>query len=425
MNEQFLSYLWKYRQINAGLRTEAGDLLTILHPGDQNRDSGPDFFNARLRIGNTIWAGNVEIHVRASDWYRHGHQTDPAYDNTILHVVYEHDVTVSNQNGEEIPTLVLHEQYPEKIFEQYQLMMDNMQWIPCYNQLKDHHDVKFGLWAPSLAVERLINKSVGIRGLWESCGHDWEEALYRHLAMSFGFRINGLPFEMLAKSIPLKIVRQHCTSLFQTEALFFGQAGMLNADLQDDYPQSLWHEYRFLADKYQLKPLHESNWKFLRLRPSNFPTLRISQFSGFISNSKASFFNMLESRNLSEVVASINSPASAYWNTHYLFDKPSSFRPKMMGTGSINLLVINGLVPFLFFYGLEKDEPSLREQALNLLEQLSPEQNSEIVPWETVGIACNNALHSQALLHLKRSYCNKKQCLGCRIGSELLADRRS
>ncbi|MEI7501178.1 MAG: DUF2851 family protein [Bacteroidota bacterium] len=424
MNEQFLSYLWKYRQINSDLKTESGYALTVLHPGDQNTDSGPDFFNARLRIGNTIWAGNAEIHVRASDWYKHGHQSDRAYDNTILHVVYESDISVCHQNGEPIQTLVLKNQYSESIFEQYQSMMQNHQWIPCYNQLRNTSENNFNLWVPALAVERLIHKSVSIKKLWESCGHDWEESFYRHFALSFGFRTNGLPFELLAKSIPLKIVRQLCDRLFQAEALFYGQAGMLSENFSDEYPRALLKEYHFLAAKYNLSPVHGCYWKFLRLRPANFPTLRISQFAGFLINKRASFFKMVESGTFSEVAESLNISASEYWNRHYLFDKTSHFQPKSIGPVCVNLLIINGLVPFLFFYGLEKDQPCLREKALNFLEQLPGERNSEIVKWESAGLPCGNAMQTQALLQLKWFYCDKKRCLECRIGSILLAPKK-
>jgi hypothetical protein len=421
MNEQFLSYLWKFRLIKADLKTASGDPLTILHPGDQNSNSGPDFFNARVRIGNTTWAGNVEIHVNASDWYRHGHQTDQAYDNTILHVVHEPDIGVTRQNGDPIPTLVLKDQYTGQIFAQYESMMHNQQWIPCYNQLKECADSHFTLWAPSLAMERLLYKSHAIKALWESCGHDWEVAFYRHLAQSFGFRINGLPFELLAKSIPLKIVRQLGERQLQTEALFYGQAGMLSDDFSDDYPKALLKEYRFLYDKYHLTPIQGSTWKFLRLRPTNFPTIRISQFVAFLLQSHTQFFRMLDFGSCSEAEDSLTTQASEYWDTHYLFDKIASFQPKFIGSNSINLLIINGLVPFMFFYGLVKDQLAHKEKALNFLEQLPGECNSEIIHWESAGLACLNAMQTQALLHLKRFYCDKRQCLECRIGSLLLS----
>ena len=421
MNEQFLSYLWKYRLIKSDLETESGEPVTILHPGDQNSDSGPDFFNARIRVGPTTWAGNVEIHVHASDWYKHGHQTDPAYHNTILHVVFESDVDVTHHNGERIPTLVLKNQYADRIFDQYESMMNNKQWIPCYKQLKDTADHNFTLWAPSLAMERLIYKSVSIKELWESCQQNWEEAFYRHFALSFGFRINALPFELLAKSTPLKIVRQQGEKLFQTEALLFGQSGLLNDGCADEYPRSLQREYRFLADKYSLKPIQGSNWKFLRLRPTNFPAIRISQFAAYLIQSHTLFSDMLGFTTCNEAASSFHIRASEYWDTHYLFDKPASFRLKYIGQSSVNLLIINGLVPFLFYYGLEKDQSSLREKALNFLEQLPGENNSEIAFWEAAGLPCRNALQTQALLHLKRFYCDKKQCLQCRIGGVLLS----
>ena len=271
MNEQFLSYLWKYRHFSQELKTEAGDPLTIIHPGEQNADSGPDFFNARLRIGSTTWAGNVEIHVNASDWYRHGHHTDLAYDHAILHVVFEADRTVYHRNGEPVQTLVIRDQFPSWIFDRYQQMMLNQQWIPCMNQLLNTQDYGFGLWAPALALERLEYKSGSISQLFTRCANDWEEAFYLHIASSFGFKINSLPFELLAKSLPLKIVRRYCGNIFQLEALLFGQAGMLNQEFTDQYPRDLRQEYLFLQDKYSLNPVSAAIWKFLRLRPSNFP----------------------------------------------------------------------------------------------------------------------------------------------------------
>ena len=421
MNEEFLSYLWQSRHLSPDLKTESGDPLTILHPGDRNGDGGPDFFNARLRIGNTIWAGNVEIHVRASHWFKHGHQLDHAYDNAILHVVYEADIPVHHPGGTPLQTLVLKNQFPGWIFDRYQQMMINHQWIPCFNQLVRITDHGFNLWAPSLSVERLVYKALNIKQLLENCRNDWEEAFYQHLAYTFGLKINSLPFELLAKSLPLKIVRKHCDHLFQLEALFFGQSGMLEKPFSDTYPKELSHEYLFLKKKYNLKPMPESAWKFLRLRPVNFPTLRISQWANFIASTRTRFFNILESGSFNEVIESLNICASTYWDTHYVFEKSSSSRKKSIGKYFDNLLIINGIVPFMFFYGLEKDQPFLREKALNFLEQVGGEHNAEIFHWAEAGLPAYNALQTQALLHLKRFYCEKKRCLDCRIGSVLLA----
>jgi hypothetical protein len=424
MNEEFISYLWKYRQLSQTLITEAGDPLAILHPGVQNTDSGPDFFNARLRIGSTTWAGNVEIHVHASDWYRHGHHLDPAFDHAILHVVYDADRLVYHQNGVPVQTLVINNQYAERIFERYQILMQTRQWIPCENQLDSATDYGFTIWAPALAVERLEYKTQAIRHLLTGSNIDWDETFYQHLAGSFGFKINNLPFELLAKSLPLKIVRQHCNSRFKLEALLFGQAGMLANEFVESYPIALKQEYLFLCGKYNLHPIAESMWKFLRLRPSNFPTIRISQFAGFLQATEARFFNLFEGGTLDEVLKLFVLSASEYWNTHYVFGKPVVEKPKTMGPSGIKLIIINGLAPFLFFYGQEKGQPAIGEGVLDFLEHLGGENNVDIDHWKLAGFPADNAMQTQALLHLKHFYCDKKRCLECRIGSRLLADNR-
>ncbi|MDP1622434.1 MAG: DUF2851 family protein [Bacteroidales bacterium] len=422
MNESFLSYLWKYRHINQDVRTESGDCLTILHPGDKNTDSGPDFFNARIRIGTTTWAGNIEIHVKASDWYKHGHHNDPAYDHTILHVVYEADRPVFHQNREPIQTLVIRDKFPAAIYDRYQLLMQNHQWIPCQNQLNPSEDYGFGMWSPAIAVERLENKTSNIRQLLTNCHDDWEEAFYRHLARSFGFKINSLPFELLAKSLPVKIVRQYCGNVFQMEALLFGQAGMLDRNFSDSYPRGLSKEYTFLREKYSLSPVSVSIWKFLRLRPSNFPTIRISQLAGFLCKTQARFFALFEGGSLQGAEDTLKITASDYWNTHYVFDKEAIGKQKTMGDTCVKLLIINGMAPFLFFYGLEKGQPDLCEKVLNYLEQTGGESNHLVERWKKAGFPVDNAMQTQALLHLKQYYCDKKRCLDCRIGSRLLAN---
>ena len=420
MTETFISYLWKYRCLNPELVTQSGEQMVVLHPGEQNSDGGPDFFNARLKIGNTTWAGNVEIHVRSSDWYRHGHQEDQAYRNAILHVVYEDDNPVKYPDGAFLQTLVVKDRFPGSIFDRYLMLLKNEQWIPCYNQLKASKVSGFGLWAPVLAVERLINKSDYIRRLWESCLCNWDEAFYRHLAWCFGFRVNNVAFELLSRSLPLKIVRQHCTSIIQTEALLFGLAGMLEGSFSDEYPNNLFTEYKFLKSKYKLEPVASASWKYLRMRPSNFPTIRISQWAKFLNLSGGRFFHLLEHSSVTEIFEHSEIQSSEYWDTHYMFDRPSVYSRKILGKESANLLIINGIAPFLFFYGYEKDQPACREKALGFLEQTNSEMNAVTARWKDSGLLCENAMHSQALLQLKRFYCDRKRCLECRIGIELL-----
>jgi Protein of unknown function (DUF2851) len=422
MNESFLSYLWKYRHLNREILTESGDPLTILHPGEQNSDSGPDFFNARVRIGSTTWAGNVEIHVQASDWFKHGHHLDLAYDHAILHVVYEADQKVYHQNGEPMQTLVMKDQFPPWILDRYQQMMQNHQWIPCMNQLHPGEEYGFTMWAPALTVERLEQKTLFLRQILKGYASDWEEACYRHLAGSFGFKINGLPFELLAKSLPLKIVRQHCDNPFQMEAILFGQSGMLDHEFSDLYSWELRQEYHFLRAKYNLEPIPGNMWKFLRLRPCNFPTLRISQFAGFLCRTRGRFFNLFEEHSLDGVMGLLKLSASDYWTNHYVFDKPTASLHKATGSSCINLLIINGIVPFLFFYGREKGQHSICTRAVNFLEQVKGEDNATIKQWKKAGFPTENAMQTQALLQLKMVYCDKKRCLECRVGSRLLGN---
>jgi hypothetical protein len=421
MNEHFISYLWKNRYFNPEIETETGENLVVTHPGDQNTDSGPDFFNARLRIGDTTWAGNVEIHVQASDWFKHGHHLDLAYDHVILHVVYCADRQVYHQNGEPVQTVVIENQFPARIFERYRQMMLNEQWIPCMNQLQPSLDYGFSLWAPALTTERMENKTSAISHLLTGSGDDWDEAFYRHLATAFGFKINSLPFEMLAKSLPLKIVRRHRESIVHLEALLYGQAGMLDRDFSDQYPCLLASEYDFFRGKYGLKPIPGSSWKFLRMRPYNFPTIRISQFAAFLNLTQARFFPLLEVGSLSGASGLFKIEASEYWNTHYIFDKATGIKPKIIGPTCSKLLVINGLAPFLFFYGREKGVYAICESVLDFLEESDGESNICIDQWKKAGLPASNALQTQALLQLKQFYCDKKRCLDCRIGNRLLA----
>ena len=420
MDEQFFHYLWKFRLLNPDLRLTTGESITILNPGDYNHDGGPDFFNARIRIGTTTWAGNVEIHGKSSDWFRHGHQHDKAYDTIILHVVYQQDKEIRSQNNDLIPTLELKGQYPEALSLNYRSIILSQQWIPCYSMMSVYPKHEFSLWAPGLVMERLQQKMRGICSLWESCGKDWEEALYRYLSLSFGFRINGLPFELLAKSLPLKIIIRHGDELFRKEALLFGMSGLVGPGLKDDYPLALQSEFEYLSKKYNLHPIPKGLWKHLRLRPSNFPCIRISQWAAFLNHNRGNLFNMLEVNDVMEWTEKFGVVASEYWDDHFTFDRLSPHSPKEMGTASIYLLIINALVPFLFFYSNLQGNPGLAEKALLFLDQLPGETNAEIKEWAKAGMPVKTALNTQALLHLKRHYCDAKRCLECRIGNRIL-----
>lgn len=420
MTEEFIHYVWKYRLLPPCLSTADGTSLSVIHPGEHNLNSGPDFFNARIRIGNTLWAGNVEMHIAASDWHRHGHQGDPAYENTILHVVHEADAKVYLSNGQEIPTLAVAGLYPPELYSKYIDLINNHLWIPCAKSIEPHLAETFRLWSPALAIERLVQKSEALGELFQTSGGSWDETLYRFLAHGFGFKTNATAMELLARALPYKILLRHRGNAIQQEALLFGQAGMLKRFHPDDYPKRLRIEYEFLRDKYGLIPIREGVWKFMRLRPASFPTVRISQFARLVGKEESLTEKVLTCNVPGELFQVFSVQASDYWNDHFTFDRISFASPKKLGEDSIHLLAINVIAPFRFFYGRVNDLPAYREGATTLLESLPPERNCEIRKWEELGFVADHSLHSQALIQLKRGYCDTKRCLECRLGSAIM-----
>ncbi|NVN96264.1 MAG: DUF2851 family protein [Bacteroidetes bacterium] len=421
MTEEFLHYLWKFKLLRGELILSNGDKLEIIHSGTHNTDAGPDFFNAKLKINETLWAGNVEIHVKASEWYQHQHQLDLAYDSIILHLVYQNDAEVKRQNGDLIPMLEVKDYYDKKLYENYQDFLSNKNWIPCERIFKNADPFIVQSWLERLLIERIERKSLEIKSKFIANNNDWEESFYQILAKNLGFKLNALPFELLSKSLPVKILAKHKNSLFQLEALLFGQAGMLKNEYQDAYPQSLVNEYDFLKKKYHLQPIALHLWKYLRLRPSNFPTIRIAQFAFLIYHSQHLFSKLIEAESINSVYQLFNIKASTYFDTHYTFDgETHSPKQKQMGKYTIDLLIINTIVPMLFLYASEKDEILYQTRALDFLEQIKSERNAIIEKLISIGFTADNAFESQALLELKNNYCSNKKCLQCRIGNNLL-----
>ena len=420
MNELFLQFLWKHRLFEAGqLRTSSGQKVDVISPGFQNRDAGPDFFNARVQIGNTTWAGNVEIHLRSSDWLRHKHEQDAAYDNVILHVVRDDDVPVNNSRGEPVECLCLD--YPQELEANYQSLLKSDSWIPCARSIHRVAPITLQIWYHALMVERLEQKTSEITARLAQNQHDWNETFYQFLARNFGFKTNALPFELLAKALPLSVLAKHKNDLFQLEALLFGTAGLLNEELVgDDYFLALRNEFSFLYKKYKLRPIEGHLWKFLRLRPVNFPTIRIAQFARLIHQSSALFSHLIELEKLAEIKKLFQLETSAYWQTHYRFSKVSKKQAKHLGDLSFFNLVINTLVPFLFVYGDYYRKQELKDLALTYLEQVPAEQNSILKNWATLGVSARSAFDSQALIQLKNLYCNAKKCLNCPVGMNLI-----
>ncbi len=418
MQEEFLHYLWKFRLFDSkNLKTVDGELIEILKPGEHNFDSGPDFFNAKIRIGKTLWAGNVEIHIRASDWEVHKHQHDKAYDNVILHVVHEADKKLLRKTGEIIPTLELKSRIPQNIYQMYVSFKGSKDRIPCGRQIKDIDPFTLNHWLARLLIERLERKSGPILESLKQNKNNWEETFYQFLARNFGLKVNSEPFEILARALPLSILAKHRNNLIQLEALLFGTAGLLEKELKDDYPRQLQKEFKFLKSKYKIKPMNGSLWKFMRLHPPNFPTIRISQFANLLHKSTHLFSKTLETKDLSALLAS---ETSDYWLTHYRFDKVSPKRMKTLGSESIHNIMINTIAPIIFIYGKQKGEELFTDHTLDLLEKILPEKNSIISKWQELGVHAKNAGETQALIQLKNEYCTKKRCLECSVGARLL-----
>jgi hypothetical protein len=425
MKEEFLHYLWKYSLYDSEkLFDNEGNKIEVLNPGEYNRDSGPDFFNARLRIAGMEWAGNVEIHIRASDYDNHKHNLDPAFDNVILHVVAENDRKVFNSKGEEVLAAELI--FDSRLYNKYITLINNPFIIACQTEIKDLDPIFIRHWLGSLVIERLQEKSEQIMKIYTETLNDWEETFYRLLSRYFGFRVNTEPFEMLATALPFRIIRRHTDNLFQIEALLFGTAGMLEEGLfreavNDEYYLDLIKEYKILSSKYCLHPLHGWIWKFARLRPANFPTIRISQLAAMLSVTGGLFSKTREAHYINQLRNLFEVTASEYWNDHFVFGKNSRNYPKSTGSQAAEILLINAVVPVIFAYGQFRDSSEIRERAVSFLEEINPEENSIIEEWRSSGIESDSAFISQALIQLRNCYCKKRKCLECRIGGKLIS----
>lgn len=420
MNEKLLQYAWKHLLFKTqNLKTTAGEPVQILKTGIWNNDSGPDFFNASVKIGHTKWVGNVEIHQKTSDWFSHNHQSDESYNNVILHVVALHNKEVKLPNGNDLPTVEI--QVNSSFLNNYEQLLSTKDAPACSSYIRSVDLVYVRSAMDEMLVDRLNEKTNVIKKNLVQNKNNWNETFYRHLAVSFGFKVNALPFDMLARSLPLKILAHHKSSILQTEALLFGQSGILNETLiGDDYFLSLRQEYQYLASKYKLKGIDGFLWKYMRLRPPNFPTIRIAQFASLLCQSEALFSKLIETENAKEILSYFKIKASEYWDTHYRFNKAAPVKEKWLGGSSRNNLIINTIVPFLYLYGARNNKPVLMNRSVELLEALPPEDNRIIKQWQSLDMPNENAYDTQALLQLKNEYCNKKRCLECQIGAKLL-----
>lgn len=422
MTEAFLQYVWQHQLLEGALSTADGQQVTIERAGTPNNDAGPDFFNARVRIGATLWAGNVEVHVKSSDWNLHRHSNDRAYDNVVLHVVYEDDQPVTLQNCHTLPTVELRDHIAEPIWNNYEALMNppEPRPIPCCDRLAEVPQIYVGHALERLAVERIENKCLLVRRMLEASHGGWEQVCYWLLAHYFGGKVNAFPFELLAKSTDQKLLARWRNNPMRVEALLMGQAGLLEGTFDDDYPRQLQTDYEALRQGARLTPIAGYLWKFFRLRPNGFPTIRISQFAQLVCQSENLFSKLLETSEAEKLCQFFDVASAPYWNSHYRFDQPAKEQEKRVGEDLARRLVINAWVPLLFEYGSQHGDEGCKERALDLLQQMKPETNHIIREWRQAGITAKDAMQSQALIQLYNEHCGNRDCLRCPIGYKIL-----
>ena len=421
--EQLLHYIWKHKIFPLKqLETTTGMRVEVIDVGLANSNAGPDFFNAKVKINETLWVGNVEIHSKASDWFRHGHDKDKVYDSVILHVAEEVDCDISRTNGE--PILQMQLSCPSSVEQNFQKLHRTDMLPPCYDIIPKISRFAIHSWLSVLQSERFEHKAEAINERLKRCNGNWEDAFFITLARNFGFGLNGDAFERWASLLSLRAVDKHRDSLFKVEAIFFGQAGLLEESLDDPYYLRLQKEFAYLKHLFQLPVMDASLWRFLRLRPGNFPHIRIAQLASLYSREYGILSKLMEAESMIAIKEVLQTSTSDYWEEHYQFYNNSPRRTKNLSASSFNLLIINTVVPFLYAYGSHKADEVLCQRASNLLEELKAEDNYITRMWNGVGLSVNNAADSQALLELKKEYCDKKKCLYCRIGFEYLKQQK-
>jgi len=421
--EQLLHYVWKHRLWPLKpLATTDGRSVEIVDAGTPNGDAGPDFFNAKVAIGGQLWVGNVEIHLKASDWFRHHHDSDAAYNNVALHVVECADAIATTASGRTVATLQLP--IPDKIRENYEELLRTDRYPPCHKIVASLPPLSLHSWMTTLQIERLERKTGEIHRRVEQCGGSWEAACFVTLARNFGFATNSDAFEEWALSIPLDQAARHRDNPAQIEALFFGQAGLLDAPdaaPRDDYREQLRAEYGFLRHKYGLRPIDPTHWRFLRMRPHNFPSVRIAQLAAIYCSRRASISRLTSCESVADVERELQAETSEYWQHHYTFGHESGTKSsRRLSKSTIELIAINTVAPMLFAYGRHRMSQTMADRALLLLEQTGAEDNRVVRMWRECGLEAASAADSQALLQLKTRYCDRHDCLRCRIGYEFL-----
>jgi hypothetical protein len=422
MKEDFLHYIWQHQYFDKNNLAADLEPLQVLRRGIHNTNAGPDFLQAQVKIGAVTWNGSVEIHLKASDWLRHHHDQDARYDQVVLHVVWEQDQALYRSDGSAIPTLELKNRVDARLLKGYYFFHETQDQIPCGPLTAQVPALVRWEMLDRVLVERLEQKATRLQALLAANHQDWEATTYQSLCAGFGFKINQDPFVALSKALPYAILRKHQQSLWQLEALLFGQAGFLEQPLPDDpYLNKLAQEFKFLRHKYRLAPgLRLTDWNLLRLRPANFPPVRLAQLAALLHGKEGLFANILAARELRQVLGFFKGPISVYWQQHYLPGRPSGARLKGIGRQSTYNLVINAVIPLLFAYSHWQDKQDYRDRALGWLELLPAEQNSILQAYLQLGLAVASAADSQAYLQLFQQYCQTRKCLSCSLGHHLL-----
>jgi hypothetical protein len=422
MSESFLHYLWQFQYFDKNkLRSSQGEPISVIKVGQLNAHAGPDFADAKISISGIAWVGTVEIHIRSSDWQAHHHEQDAAYENVVLHVVWENDKPVFRKDGTPIPTLELKDRVDDAVLKAYRKLINNPSPVACEKSLINVPDViKFSMMDRAL-LQRLENKAQLILEVLDLNHGDWDETCYQVVAKNFGFKVNADPFYQLAKSLPYKIILKQ-SSLLQVEALLFGQAGMLETKTRDGYITALFREYHLLAKKYSLREsrMNPSQWRFLRLRPANFPTVRIAQLASLLFSSRNIFSRFIETDSLLTFQEVLSVKQSHYWDTHYRFGRKAKGAVPDLGESSIENILINTVAPLLAAYSKYKDDQIFIERAVVFLQQLPAEQNKIIRTWIDLGLRVKTAFDSQSMIELYTHFCQRRQCLNCAIGVSML-----
>jgi hypothetical protein len=420
VKEDFLHYVWQYKKFDfSNLKTVNGESLSISNVGNYFQKSGPDFFNAQITIENQKWAGNIEIHIKSSDWYLHHHEKDDNYNNVVLHVVWEHDTPIFRKDNSEIPTLELKQYVSKEVLENYQSLVSKKSWIYCENQIKMVDDFIFQGWKERLFFERLERKSIPIQKLLEETDNDWEAVLFCLLSKNFGLNTNGETFLKMAQSVPFSIIRKEGFEVENLEALFLGRTDLIPIDAEDNYTKDLKSMYDFISHKYQLQKIILSPVQFFKHRPDNFPTIRLAQLAMLYHQESNLFSKVISINKLKDFYSLFDTETSDYWLTHYQLDKKSVKKKKKLSKSFIDLIVINTIIPIQFAYAKSLGNEN-SETILELIREIKPEKNAIIQKFNQFGLDSINAFDSQSLLQLKNEYCNMSKCLQCNVGIQLL-----